>query len=101
MKFIAPQFAEFSGIVGIIVYAITAGLPVLLIALCGGRITRELPHVLSLSDFVGWRFGPIAKSMVFLITAFIQCLFLLAEFTTIGTIFADFVGSVSWCGLLS
>lgn len=53
-------------------------------------------QVLSLGDFVGWRFGPIAKTVVFLITGLIMCVFILAEYTTIGTIFSDFVDTVSW-----
>lgn len=45
---------------------------------------------------MGWRFGPIAKTLVFLICMFNMCIALLAEFTTIGAIFSDFVGSVSY-----
>jgi Na+/proline symporter len=80
----------------VIVYAQSCGLPILLIGYFGGQITRDMPHVFSLADFVGWRYGPIAKTCVFLITMFVMCIFVLAEYTTIGTIFSDFVGSVSY-----
>jgi len=33
---------------------------------------------------------------MFLISLFIMCIFLLAEYTTIGTIFSAFVGTVDW-----
>jgi Na+/proline symporter len=56
----------------------------------------QLPHVLSLSDFMGWRYGPIAKTIVFLICVFNMCIALLAEYTTIGSIFSNYVGSVSY-----
>eukprot|EP00882_Tetradesmus_deserticola_P022012 GHRQ01023886.1.p1 GENE.GHRQ01023886.1~~GHRQ01023886.1.p1 ORF type:complete len:148 (-),score=44.51 GHRQ01023886.1:50-493(-) len=45
---------------------------------------------------MGWRYGPIAKTIVFLIAMFNMCIALLAEYTTIGSIFSDFVGSVSY-----
>lgn len=89
------QYASFSGIVGLVVYAIASGLPILIIAGFGGLIKQQ-PHVLSLSDFMGWRFGPIAKTTVFLLCMFNMCIALLAEYTTIGSVFQDFVGSVSW-----
>jgi len=57
------QYASFAGIVGVVVYAISCGLPILLIGFCGGKITRDMPHVFSLADFVGWRYGPTAKTV--------------------------------------
>jgi Na+/proline symporter len=57
------QYASFAGIVGVVVYAISCGLPILLISFFGGKITRDMPHVFSLADFVGWRYGPTAKTV--------------------------------------
>ncbi|KAF8059372.1 Selenoo [Scenedesmus sp. PABB004] len=90
------QYASFAGIVGVAIYALSCGLPILMIAGFGGRMAADMPHVFSLSDFVGWRYGPIAKTVVFLITTFIMCIFVLAEYTTIGSLFAEYVGSVAW-----
>jgi Na+/proline symporter len=90
------QYATFAGIIGIVVYAVASGIPILLIAIFGNRITRDMPHVFSLSDFMGWRFGPVAKTVVVLVALFNMSIALLAEYTTIGTIFSDFVGSVSY-----
>lgn len=90
------QYAQFSGIVGVVVYAVATGIPILLIGFFGHKVTRDMPHVFSISDFVGWRFGPVAKLMVFLICMFNMSIALLAEYTTIGAIFSDFVGSESY-----
>jgi Na+/proline symporter len=90
------NFASFAGIVGVVSYAVTTGIPILLIAFAGERITSGMPHVYSLADFVGWRFGAIAKTVVALIALFNMCIVLLAEYTTIGSIFADYVGTSSW-----
>jgi len=80
----------------VVVYAVATGIPILLIGFFGHLVTRDMPHVFSISDFVGWRFGPVAKLMVFLICMFNMSIALLAEYTTIGAIFSDFVGSVSY-----
>lgn len=90
------QYASFGGIIGVVVYALSTGMPILMIAFFGGRIVRDLPHVLSLADFIGWRYGPIAKTLVFVITMFTMCIMMLAEYTTIGTLFSDYVGSLNW-----
>ncbi len=90
------NFASYAGIVGVCSYAVATGIPILLIAFAGNRITQGMPHVFSLSDFVGWRFGPIAKTIVAIIAVFNMCIVLLAEYTTIGSIFGDFVGGASW-----
>ncbi|KAI8475914.1 MAG: hypothetical protein J3K34DRAFT_517076 [Monoraphidium minutum] len=90
------NFASFAGIVGVCAYAAATGIPILMIALFGDRIMAGMPHVFSLSDFVGWRFGPIAKTIVALIALFNMCIVLLAEYTTIGSIFSDFVGTIPW-----
>lgn len=90
------SYASFAGIIGVVVYAVTSGIPILMIAFLGENITRKMPHVYSMSDFVGWRYGPIAKTVVVLFALFNMSIALLAEYTTIGSFFSDFVGSVSW-----
>ena len=91
-----PLFASSLGIPGVIVYAITSGLPILLIAFLGGRITAALPHVFSLTDYTAWRYGPVAKSLVAAICLFNMSIALLAEYSAIGSIFADFVNGLDW-----
>jgi Na+/proline symporter len=90
------SYAGFAGIVGVVVYALACGFPILMIAFFGNKITAAMPHVYSMSDFMGWRYGPIAKTISVLLCMFNLSIFLLAEFTTIGSLFKDFVGSISW-----
>jgi len=94
------QYAAFAGIVGVVVYALTSGLPVLLVATLGGRITAALPHVYSMADFFGWRFGPCAQTLVALLCVFNMSIALLAEFTTMGALFQAFVGTVPYVIIL-
>ncbi|GFH29013.1 predicted protein, partial [Haematococcus lacustris] len=63
---VAPsQFAIFTGIVGLVMYAFSAGFPILLVALFGNRIQAMHPDVVSISDFAGKRFGPVFRSVDF------------------------------------
>lgn len=45
----ALQYASFSGIVGLVVYAIASGIPILIIAAFGGRVHTDMPHVSTLN----------------------------------------------------
>ena len=91
-----PLFASSLGLPGVIVYAVASGLPVLLIAFLGGRITQALPHVFSLTDYTSARYGPVAKTLVAGVCVFNMSIALLAEYSAIGSIFADFVNGMSW-----
>ncbi len=94
-------YGAFAGIVGVVVYAITSGIPIILIAAFGEVITKRLPHVYSLSDFIGWRYGPVATTLVCFICLFNMSIALTAEYTTIGALFSSFVGSVSYGIIIS
>lgn len=58
------QFAVYTGILGLAMYAFASGIPVLVISLCGEPIQKKFPHVLSISDFAGKRFGPTFRTIV-------------------------------------
>jgi hypothetical protein len=60
----ALQFAVYTGIVGLAMYAFASGVPVLIIALFGSTIQKMHPDVVSISDFAGKRFGPVFRTMV-------------------------------------
>ncbi|GFH13867.1 uncharacterized protein HaLaN_09825 [Haematococcus lacustris] len=94
---VAPsQFAIFTGIVGLAMYAFSAGFPILLVALFGNRIQAMHPDVVSISDFAGKRFGPVFRSVVVLVALLNMAIGTLAEYTTMGSLFKDFVGSVNY-----
>jgi Na+/proline symporter len=64
--------------------------------LFGEKIQKALPHCCSLSDYVGYRFGPVLKIVVALLCLFNMSIAMLAEYTTIGALFKDFVGSINY-----
>lgn len=90
------SYATIGGMLGLVMYSLAAGLPFIMIAFAGNKIQANLPHVLSLTDYVGWRFGLFAKTLVVIIALFNMSIAMLAEYVTIGSIFSDFVGSVSY-----
>lgn len=87
---------SFTGYVGLLMYSVAAGLPVFILALCGGMIVNKFPDVLSVGDFVGRRFGPIMKTITALLCMFNMGIAMLAEYTTIGSLFEDYVGNYAW-----
>jgi SSS family solute:Na+ symporter len=73
-----------------------AGIPILIVAFLGDIIVEKYPQCCSLGDYIAWRFGPTLKLFVTLITLFNMCIFLLAEFTTVGALFSSFVGDLNY-----
>jgi SSS family solute:Na+ symporter len=90
------SFAVYTGILGLAMYAFSAGFPLFIIALMGNVIQGKFPHVLTFSDFIGYRFGPVFRTFVVCVVLFNMSIALLAEYTTIGSLFEDFVGSLDY-----
>ena len=90
------SYAAYAGILGLVFYSLSSGLPFIMIAFAGEKIRTKVPHVLSLTDYMGWRFGFVAKTLVVVIILFNMSIALLAEYSTIGSIFKSFVGSVPY-----
>lgn len=63
-------FAVNTGILGLASYAVSSGLPILVLAFCGAHILRRHPNVVSVSDFASRRFGPTMKLITSLICLF-------------------------------
>ncbi|KNC82499.1 hypothetical protein SARC_05225, partial [Sphaeroforma arctica JP610] len=89
------NYASYSGLIGCTMYAISAGFPIFFLAVFGNGVVSRLPHAMSFHHFIGWRFGYVAKTMVILIGMFNMGLALLAEYTTTGSLFKDYVGSTN------
>lgn len=85
-----------AGAIGLVFYSLASGLPVIMVAFAGNVIRRKVPHVLSLTDFMGWRFGWAAKTYVVMLCLFNMSIACLAEYTTIGTLFGTYLGTTSW-----
>mmetsp|Transcript_41579 Transcript_41579/g.98539 ORF Transcript_41579/g.98539 Transcript_41579/m.98539 type:complete len:556 (+) Transcript_41579:204-1871(+) len=88
-----PNYAVQSGWVGMVSYAVSCGIPTICVVTLGGEIQARWPQANSLADFVSFRFGKRAKGCVMALTMFNMVIGLLAELTTIGALFKDFVGA--------
>jgi amino acid permease len=81
------SYASFAGIIGCVFYALAAGIPVMIIAFFGQSVSERYPSCQSVGDFIHLRFGPTARLLVSMLTLFNMCIAMLAEYTTIGTLF--------------
>lgn len=88
-----PYFGATYGVVGLAWYALASGLPLVAVAYAGGAISRKFPHVLSLTDFIRWRFGFWAQMYVALLVLFNMSIAMLAEYSTVGSFFGQYLDS--------
>mmetsp|Transcript_1834 Transcript_1834/g.3736 ORF Transcript_1834/g.3736 Transcript_1834/m.3736 type:complete len:671 (+) Transcript_1834:217-2229(+) len=91
-----PGYATFAGWVGMVFYALATGIPVIIFAFFGNVVQAKWPQANSLGDYVMMRFGPTARLLCIIVSLFNMSIFMLAEFTTIGGLFQDFVGSKNY-----
>ncbi|KAF9438700.1 hypothetical protein BGZ76_005645 [Entomortierella beljakovae] len=90
--FSMPAYVVSAGMVGLVAYSVSCGLPIIIVARVGAVLHRKYPGVLSLGDFVEWRFGLIPTiiiTMVMLLNMFIA---LCAEYTSIGNLMEFVIG---------
>ncbi|KAF9580260.1 hypothetical protein BGW38_003165 [Lunasporangiospora selenospora] len=90
--FSMPAYVISAGIVGLVAYSIACGLPIYIVARVGSVLRRKYPGVLSLGDFVQWRFGTVPMLLVTLIMLLNMFIALCAEFTAIGNLFEWVIG---------
>ena len=90
------SYASYAGYLGVIFYAVATGIPIIMQAYFGDIVQTKFPNANSLGDFILLRFGPTAKLATIIVTLINMSIFMLAEFTTVGGLFSDFVGSVSY-----
>eukprot|EP00924_Labyrinthula_sp_SR-Ha-C_P007726 snap_masked-scaffold_28-processed-gene-1.16-mRNA-1 protein AED:0.06 eAED:1.00 QI:0/0/0/1/1/1/2/0/539 len=86
------QFGYYAGIVPVVSYAFAAAVPILFIAFFGGSMSKIYPSLLSLSDFVYWRFGRVTQVLTILITLLNMSAAIIAEYSTLMSLYSDFVG---------
>eukprot|EP00906_Rhabdomonas_costata_P029910 RCo042249 len=87
------SYACSAGLLGLSMYALAAGMSIPVVAGLGYWLQRRYPDVLSFSDFMGQRFGRLAQAFTCLVTLFAMSVQVIAEFTSMGALFADFVGT--------
>ncbi|ORY01395.1 hypothetical protein K493DRAFT_298399 [Basidiobolus meristosporus CBS 931.73] len=88
-----PSYALTAGIIGVASYAVATGIPIFIVAFFGNKIQARYPNVVSLSDFVHWRFGPTLQYFVAFIMLFNMATALIAEYTSIGDLFESIIGA--------
>ncbi|KAF9110216.1 hypothetical protein BGX27_006634 [Mortierella sp. AM989] len=91
--FSMPAYVVSAGIVGLVAYSISCGLPILIVARVGAVLHRKYPGVLSLGDFVQWRFGTIPTIIVTLVMLLNMSIALCAEYTSIGNLMELVIGA--------
>lgn len=94
--FSPASYSYYAGILGLAVYAVSSGLPVLMIAFLGGYVHKLVPNVLSFTDFVYRRFGPAVQVYASLLMLFNMGVALTAEYTAVGDLFDIVIGAVRW-----
>ncbi|KAG0304105.1 hypothetical protein BGZ98_005921, partial [Dissophora globulifera] len=90
--FAMPAFVVSAGIVGLVAYAVSSGLPIVIVARVGAVLHRKYPGILSLGDFVQWRFGTIPTIIVSLVMLLNMFIALCAEYTAIGNLMELVIG---------
>ncbi|KAG0212480.1 hypothetical protein BGX28_006247 [Mortierella sp. GBA30] len=90
--FSMPAYVVSAGIVGLAAYAVSCGLPIVIVARVGAILHRKYPGVLSLGDFVQWRFGTIPTIIVTLVMLLNMFIGLCAEYTSIGNLMEQVIG---------
>ncbi|KAG0340422.1 hypothetical protein BG000_011981 [Podila horticola] len=91
--FAMPAYVVSAGIVGLVAYSVSCGIPIYLVARVGSVLQRKYPNVMSLGDFVQWRFGTIPLIVVTLIMLLNMFIALSAEYTAIGNLMENIIGA--------
>ncbi|CAI5519513.1 unnamed protein product [Closterium sp. Naga37s-1] len=80
-----PSYCAFAGTLGMIMYSISAGLPIIVVAYFGAVIHRLVPSVVSMADYVRRRFGLVISLYVSGLMLFNMGVAITAEYTAVGT----------------
>ena len=84
--FAYPQLATLAGVQGVIVYALSSALPLLIFAALGPIIRRKCPQGFVLTEWTRQRYGTVAAlylSFMSLVTLF---LYMISELSAIGQV---------------
>ncbi|KAJ3357415.1 hypothetical protein HDU83_007346 [Entophlyctis luteolus] len=81
-----------TGIIGLLVYSIFTGLPLIMLAYAGSSVRENVPQATSVSSFARWRFGLVAQIFVLCVVLLSLVLGLVAEYQAIASIFNTFFG---------
>ncbi|ORY45926.1 hypothetical protein BCR33DRAFT_784050 [Rhizoclosmatium globosum] len=89
-----------TGIIGLVVYALFTGLPLVMVAYMGSSVRSNVPNATSVSSYARWRFGKMAEVFVMAVVLFCLVNTLLSEYIAIGGIFQNFFGCSPYVPLI-
>ncbi|KAK9477958.1 hypothetical protein V1514DRAFT_343254 [Lipomyces japonicus] len=78
-----PEIGVVAGVQGVLVYALTSALPIMLFALFGPRIRKQCPEGFVLTEWVFKRFGYIPGLYLGILTILTMFLYMVSELTSI------------------
>ncbi|CAI5483272.1 unnamed protein product [Closterium sp. Yama58-4] len=82
-----PSYCLTAGATGTAVYALCAGLPVLLVACVGAAVQRRVPNVVSMAHYVRRRFGLPLAVYISVLAVGNMGVAMAAEYTALGDLF--------------
>eukprot|EP00835_Amoeboradix_gromovi_P002655 NODE_155_length_16773_cov_0.488785.p3 type:complete len:468 gc:universal NODE_155_length_16773_cov_0.488785:14684-16087(+) len=87
---VAPsQYASFAGILGLVMYAFSSAIPISIVSVMSGKMSESS----SMNEYIGKRFGKHSQVFVIIVSILNMGIALVAEYTTIGSIFQNVVQS--------
>ncbi|KAG7106282.1 Urea active transporter like protein [Verticillium longisporum] len=90
--FAYPELATITGVQGVIVYALSSSLPLLIFAALGSIIRRKTPEGFVLTEWTRQRYGTAAMLYLSAATLFTLFLYLTAELSAIGQVVTTLTG---------
>lgn len=90
-----------AGWIGMLVYSVFSGLPLIIIAHMGSFIKQRFPKPMSIASFGAWRFGRGMEVYITLLVLLNLGIALAAEYTAIGALFSTYLNTPAWIPILT
>lgn len=90
--FTYPQLATIAGVQGVVTYALTSALPLLIFAALGPIIRRKCPEGFVLTEWVRQRYGVITALWLSFLTLVTMFLYMVSELSAIGEAVSTLTG---------
>ncbi|KXX82621.1 Sodium-coupled monocarboxylate transporter 1 [Madurella mycetomatis] len=84
--FAYPQLATLAGVQGVVVYALSSGLPLLIFAALGPIIRRKCPQGFVLTEWTRQRYGTFAALYLSFMTLVTLFLYMVSELSAVGQV---------------
>ncbi|KAI8904125.1 hypothetical protein EDD86DRAFT_92271 [Gorgonomyces haynaldii] len=99
--FSVSAFALYGGgILGLAIYAIFCGIPLLLVGYIGSKLKTMLDRPISIASFASERYGKIFQVYVSLNVLFNLSIAMAVEYTSIGSLFVSFLDTPAYAPIL-